>query len=485
MNPMDPSRDEITRVTRRHFLERCMGGVGQVALGSLLNPGLWSATQAAAESPLAARAPHFAPRAKNVIFLQMAGGPSQLDLFDYKPMLEKYNGTPCPEEYIRGEKFAFIRTVPKILASPHKFQRYGKSGAEISDLLPHTASIADDITIIKSMRTEQFNHAPAQIFMFTGFNLPGRPSLGSWVTYGLGSENQDLPGYVVMITGNQPDGGGACFGNGFLPSAHQGVRFRSEGDPVLYVSNPKGVDRERRRQSIDAVNDLNRMGLERAGDPEIEARIEQYELAFRMQASVPELSDLKSEPAEVHELYGSNPAEPSFANCCVMARRLVQRGVRFVHIVHWGWDSHGTSPGDDLMTGLPERCKQTDQPSAALVKDLKRLGLLDDTLVIWGGEFGRTPMNEERNGSKLLGRDHHPQSFSMWMAGGGLKPGVTHGATDELGYNAAEDIVHTHDLQATILNQLGLDHTRLTYKFQGRDFRLTDVSGEVVKKILA
>jgi hypothetical protein len=429
--------------------------------------------------------PHFAPRAKRVIFLHMAGAPSQIDLFDPKPVLARYDGTPAPEELIRGERFAFIRGTPMCLKSPYAFAPAGRSGVEISELLPHTAAIADDICLIRSMTTDHFNHAPAQLFVHTGSQLAGRPSMGSWVTYGLGSENQDLPGFVVLVSNSNPDAGTALWSSGFLPTQHQGTRLRSGPDPVLFAADPPGVTREARRESLDTLSALNRLHLGRVGDPEIAARIAQYELAYRMQAAVPDLMAIESEPAEVHELYGTTPGQTSFANNCLLARRLVERGVRFVQLYHWGWDSHGTSSGDDIVTSLTQRCLETDRASAALVTDLKRRGLLDDTLVVWGGEFGRTPMNEARNGSKFLGRDHHPRCFSIWMAGGGVRAGAVHGSTDELGYNVATDPVHVHDLQATILHLLGIDHTRLTYRFQGRDFRLTDVFGEVVKGIIA
>ncbi len=343
-----------------------------------------------------------------------------------------------------------------------------------------------DVCFIRSMHTDHFNHAPAQLFVQTGSQIQGRPGMGAWATYGLGSENRDLPGFVVLTSGGvQPDGGPALWSNGFLPGVYQGTQFRSQGDPVLFVSNPPGVDAKIRRESLDAIGDLNRLHLSKAQDPEIATRIAQYELAYRMQTTVPELMDIAKEPKEVHEMYGTEPGKLAFSNNCLLARRLVERGVRFVQLYHWGWDSHGTSPGDDLMTGLPKRCKETDQPVAALLKDLKQRGLLDETLVVWSGEFGRTPMNEARGGSKFLGRDHHPHCFTSWMAGGGIKGGITHGSTDEMGYRVAEDGVHVHDLQATILHCLGLEHTKLTYRFQGRDFRLTDVHGKVVEKILA
>ncbi|CAG0959861.1 hypothetical protein PHYC_00665 [Phycisphaerales bacterium] len=474
---------DLLAITRREFFARSVTGVGAIALASLLNESAGRAAQP--DSPMLERSPHFAPKIKRVVFLHMAGAPSQLDLFDPKPLLTELDGQPCPADIIKGERFAFTRGTPRVLRSPFTFARHGQCGAEISELLPHTASIADDLTIIRSMRTDHFNHAPAQLFVHTGSQLVGRPSMGSWVTYGLGSRNQDLPGFVVLTSNGNPDGGNALWSSGFLPTGYQGVQFRSQGDPVLYVSNPPGVRDSTRRQSLDALRDLNSMNLAVAGDPEIATRISQYELAYRMQASVPELMDIASEPPDVHAMYGTTPGQTSFANNCLLARRLLERGVRFVQLYHWGWDSHGTGAGDDIVHSLPQRCRECDQPTAALVKDLKQRGLLDDTLVIWGGEFGRTPLNEARNGSTFLGRDHHPHAFTMWMAGGGLKHGLTYGQTDELGYRVARDAVHVHDLQATILHLLGLDHKKLTYRFQGRDFRLTDVHGEVVRGILA
>lgn len=474
-------QDKIRDVTRRHFFKQTGFGIGSLALTSLLNDRLFAAPQQA-QLPK----PHFAPKAKNVIFLFMAGGPSQLDLFDPKPKLNQYDGQPIPEEYVKGERFAFIKGTPRLLGSPFNFKQHGQSGAIISDILPNLTRHADEIAIIRSMKTTQFNHAPAQIFMNTGHQIIGRPSVGSWTIYGLGSENKDLPGFVVLLSGESaPDGGKSLWGSGFLPTTYQGVEFRSKGEPVLFVSNPEGVSSEVRRDTIDALRDLNTLKNKEVNDPEINTRIAAYELAYRMQSSVPDLTDISKEPTSVHEMYGTEPGRTSFANNCLLARRLVERGVRFVQLYHRGWDTHGNSIGGDIVVKLPKLCRDIDKPISALLTDLKQRGLLDETLIVWGGEFGRTPINEERNGSKLLGRDHHPRAFTMWLAGAGIKPGVTIGQTDELGYNIVEDPVDVHDLHATMLHLMGLDHTRLTYKFQGREFRLTDVHGNVVQKILA
>ena len=485
---MSKQADSLREITRRHFFKQSGFGIGALALSALLDEQLF-ASSALSDGGPAPQGPHFAPKAKSIIYLFMAGAPSQLDLFDHKPKLKQYDGKDIPEEFIKGERFAFIKGTPKLLGSPFDFKRCGQSGAEISDLLPHLAKHADELALIRSMKTTQFNHAPAQIFMNTGHQIIGRPSLGSWLTYGLGSRSQDLPGFVVLLSGeNNPDGGKSCWGSGFLPTVHQGVEFRSKGDPVLFVSNPDGVSGEVRRSSLDALRDLNQMHDHDAGDPEIATRIAAYEMAYRMQSSVPELTDISREPEQVHDLYGTQlhqGGQASFANNCLLARRLVERGVRFVQLYHWGWDTHGNSVGTDIVAKLPRICRETDRPIGALLTDLKQRGLLDSTLVVWGGEFGRTPVNEARDGSKLLGRDHHPRAFTMWLAGGGIKPGVTIGRTDELGYNIAEDPVDVHDLHATILHLMGLDHTKLTYKFQGREFRLTDVQGNVVRKLLA
>ncbi len=464
--------------TRRTFLKTVGYGIGSAALTSMLS----SESQA---NRLTNRTSN-EPRAKRVICLFMAGAPSQMELFDFKPFLTKNDGEVCPDEYLNGERFAFIRGKPTLLGTRYKFEQAGKSGQWISEQLPHLKSVADDISVIRSMQTDQFNHAPAQLFMNTGFQLPGRPSMGAWLSYGLGTENKDLPAFVVLLSGlNAPDCGKSGWGSGFLPTVHQGVEFRSSGDPVLYVNNPDEIDADLRRASIDAINDLNRMNYQKYLDPEIDTRIKQYELAFRMQTSVPELMDIKKESQETLEMYGAEPGKKSFANNCLLARRLVERDVRFIQLYHRGWDHHGTSPGDDLGHNLPQRCQETDKPAAALIKDLKQRGLLDETIVIWCGEFGRTPMMEARGGDRTYaGRDHHPRAFSIWVAGGGFKPGLSYGATDDLGYNVVKDPVHVHDLHATILHQLGIDHKQLTFKHMGRDFRLTDVHGNVVDGLL-
>jgi hypothetical protein len=473
-------------MNRRQFFGRTARGIGGIALAGLLNENLFAlAGVPVAQDPLAIKPPHFAPKAKNVIYLFMAGGPTQVDLFDPKPALTAQDGNPIPESFIAGQRFAFVQGAPKLLASPYRFARHGRSGQELTELLPHTAGIADEIAIIRSMHTDAFNHDPAVTFMTTGATLAGRPSMGAWLTYGLGSENRDLPGFVVLVSGNDQPLGTHYWGSGFLPTVYQGVQFRSAGEPVLFVTNPDWIDSTTRRASLDAIHDLNEAELDQVGDPEISTRIASYEMAYRMQTSVPELMDVTREPQAVQERYGATPGVASFANNCLLARRLVEKGVRFVQLFHRGWDHHGIGRDTDLLHALPKHCGETDRPAAALVMDLKERGLLDDTLVIWGGEFGRTPMNEGRNGTTWLGRDHHPRAFSMWLAGGGIKPGMTLGATDEFGYNVVEDPVHVHDLQATVLNRMGLDHTKLTYRFQGRDFRLTDVSGTVVEKLLA
>ncbi len=449
-----------------------------LALGAAALPGL-----AAEGDP--GRRQHFAPRAKSIIYLHMEGAPPTLDMFDRKPLLDRLHGQKCPDEFLSKERFAFIKGHPLLLGHQHGWLR-AANGIEMCELFPHLAQQLGECTLVRSMFTDQFNHAPAELLLFSGAPRPGRPSMGAWASYGLGSENRDLPAFVVMQSGgNQPSAGKALWGSGFLPSVHQGCEFRSQGDPVLYLQDPAGFDRARRGRTLAALNDLNRTHQERTGDPETIARIAQYELAFRMQMSVPEAVDLQSEPAEVHALYGTTPGEVSLANNCLLARRLVQRGVRFVQLFDSGWDIHGTNPSDDLMTQFPKKAKQLDRALAALLVDLRRTGLLDETLVVWGGEFGRTPMNEARDGSKFLGRDHHPHCHAMLLAGGGVKRGAVVGATDDLGYRVVEAPIHVHDLQATILYLLGVDHERLTWRFQGRDFRLTDVHGKVRRELLA
>ena len=463
-SPISPANP----LARRWFLQQCGVGLGAVALRDLMQ----------ASDPLAPKRPHQEPTAKNVIFLFMGGGPSHLELFDNKPELGKHEGTLPPEGLLDGYRAAFIDPNSTLLGPKFNFAKHGQSGAELSELIPHTASIADEIAIVKGLVTDAFNHAPAQVMMSTGTQQFGRPSMGAWTLYGLGSESRDLPGFVVFSSGQKgPSGGNSNWGSGFLPSMYQGVQFRTSGDPVLYLSNPPGVDSKLQRDSLDSIRRLNRMRLAEVGDPEIETRINSFEMAYRMQSSTPELMDISREPQHVLDMYGAEPGKPSFANNCVLARRLVERGVRFVELFHESWDQHG-----DLISGLTKNCKDTDQASAALVKDLKQRGLLDDTLVLWGGEFGRTPMVQ---GGTDDGRDHHPNAFTMWLAGGGIKPGITIGKSDDLGFNVIEDRVHVHDLHATILHVLGFDHTKLTYRFQGRDFRLTDVAGEVATKILA
>jgi hypothetical protein len=466
--------------TRRALLGGTGLSLGSIALGSLL------AREGRAQTSDARVALHHVPKAKRVVWLHMAGAPSHIDLFDPKPVLVERNAQPIPESFTKSERFAFIKGTPKLLGSPYRFARHGQSGGEVSELLPNFARIADKLAFVRSMHTTQFNHAPAQTLLATGHERLGRPSFGSWASYGLGTTNQDLPAFVVLTSGKYgPDAGASLWSSGFLPTRHQGVRLRSQGDPVPFLSNPPGVDRQGRRNVLDALAKLNARRLAQVGDPEIATRIAQYELASRMQTSVPELADLASEAESVRKRYGIEGDAPGFARNALLARRLLERGVRFVQLYHWGWDSHGTSPGDDIVTSLPERCRECEPASAALIEDLEERGLLDDTLVVWGGEFGRTPMNEERDGSKFLGRDHHPHAFTLVLAGGGIKPGITIGATDELGYRVVEDPVSVHDLHATLLHLLGFDHEKLTFRSQGRDFRLTDVEGEVVRKLLA
>ncbi|WP_146431648.1 DUF1501 domain-containing protein [Blastopirellula retiformator] len=461
-------------ISRRWFMRDCGVGLGAIALADLLR-----GEASAANDPLAEKRPHFPAKAKNVIYLFMAGAPSHLEMFDYKPQLAKFDGTLPPAELLDGYRAAFINPNSKLLGPKFPFAKHGQCGAEISELLPHTAKIADELTIVKAMKTDAFNHAPAQIMMNTGSMLFGKPSLGAWTLYGLGSESRNLPGFVVFSSGKKgPSGGSSNWGSGYLPTVYQGVQLRSVGDPVLYLSNPNGIDRGVQRDSLDAINQLNQMRLETTGDPEIATRINSFEMAYRMQSSGPELMDLSSEPQHVLDLYGVEPDKPSFAKNCLLARRLVERGTRFVQLFHEAWDQHG-----NLTKDLQANCQATDQACAALVQDLKRRGMLDDTLIIWGGEFGRTPMVQ---GGGDDGRDHHPNAFTVWMAGGGTKPGVSYGETDHFGFNTIRDEVHVRDLHATILHLLGFDHNRLSVKFQGLNQKLTGVEpARVVKEILA
>ncbi len=484
---MNLPEQQLRATTRRQFFSRCGLGLGSIALASLLGDKVFGADSAlrtphsALPNPFAPKPPHFPARAKNIIYLFMAGGPSQLELFDYKPKLVELNGQPIPQSFIEGKRFAFMGSShgTKLLGTRREFKQHGQSGAWVSNLFPHTAGIVDDISLVHSCQATLFNHAPAKLFMNTGSGQFGRPSMGSWVTYGLGSESQDLPGFVVLQSG--PRGGAVNWGSGFLPTQFQGVPFRSGGDPILDLSSPKGVSATKQRQTIDAIRDLNLARLVETGDPEITTRIASYEMAYRMQSSAPELIDLSGESEATLKLYGVEKDKPSFARNCLLARRLVERGTRFVQLYHTNWDSHG-GPGENLQSDFEKLCRDVDQGQAALVKDLQARGLLKDTLVVWGGEFGRTPMGENRD---TTGRNHHIDAFTMWFAGGGVKAGATVGASDELGFSAVEYEAHVHDLHATVLHLLGVEHLRQTFRFQGRDFRLTDVSGNVLTKMLA
>jgi hypothetical protein len=497
----DAVKRELELTTRRHFLKECRTGIGMMALGSLLggcdlfsrrsSPGLAPVASSLAfdpSKPLAPKIPHFPGRAKSVIFLHMAGAPSQLELFDYKPDLQKLDGLDCPQSFLEGKKFAFIRGVPKMLGPQVGFRQYGESGQWMSDHLQHFRQVADDVTILKSIQTDQFNHGPAQLLMHCGTPRLGRPSMGSWVTYGLGSANSNLPGFVVLTSGGKnPDAGKSIWGSGFLPSVYQGVQCRSEGEPVLFLQDPPGMDRDLRKASIDAINKVNQQTFEEFGDPETLSRIAQYEMAFNMQIAVPEVMDIHDEPDYILDMYGAKPGKASLANNILLARKLVEKGVRFVQVFDWGWDSHGTDSSLAIDLGFINKVRQVDKPMTALILDLKQRGMLEDTLVVWGGEFGRTPMQENREGKQnpYKGRDHHVEAFTMWMAGGGIKKGVSFGKTDEIGYSAVEGKVSVYDIQATILNQLGFDHEKFTYDFQGRPFRLTDVHGKVIQDIIA
>ncbi len=472
-------------MTRRHFLGQCHLGLGALALSELQSSH--AAAGRVAPDPSMPRPAQYRAKARRVICLHFSGAPPHLDLFDYKPELVKRHNQPCPESLLAGKRFAFTSGVPRLLGTPHQFRQYGHSGVWMSEVLPHLATVADELTFIKSMYSDQFNHAPAELLLYTGSPRQGRPSMGSWITYGLGSESSDLPGFMVLVSGGTlPSAGKSAWGSGFLPSVYQGVQCRSGGDPVLYVSNPEGMDRAVRRMSLDALRDLNEMQLREMGDPETATRIAQYELAFRMQVAVPDVMDISQESKATREAYGAQPGAPSFANNCLLARRLIERGVRFVQLFDWGWDFHGTNIGEDIKKGLPGRCKKMDRPVAALIRDLRQRGLLEETLLIWAAEFGRTPFREGRTAaSNLLGRDHHPHCYTVFLAGAGLKHGLSYGHSDELGFGVAENPVHVHDLQATLLHLLGFDHTRLTVRYEGRDFRLTDVHGRIVHPILA
>ena len=465
------NRDILQQQTRRHFFHDCGVGVGKLALASLLadaKPGL-----AAPTGPFTPQPAHFAPKARRVIYLFMAGAPSQLDLFDYKPELARLEGKPIPPSVIKGQRYAFIQPDAAVLGPRFRFAKHGQSAAEVSEMLPNLAKVVDDIAFVRSVHTDLFNHSPAQLFVNTGSGVPGRPSIGSWLSYGLGSEANDLPSFVVLKSGGNLSGGAAMWSAGFLPSVHQGVPFRGQGDPILHVADPDGYDRKAQRDSLDLIRDLNESRRAAVGDPEIATRINAYEMAFRMQSRAPELMDFSQEDENTRKLYGARPGDgqAAFANNCLLARRLAERGVRFIQVYHSGWDHHS-----DVAGGLRRQCRQTDQACAGLILDLKRRGMLEDTLVIWGGEFGRTPMVEASAAlGRSMGRDHHPQAFTMWFAGGGIKPGVTIGGTDELGFHPVERPVHVHDVQATLLHCLGIDHRRLTFKFRGLKFRLTGV----------
>jgi hypothetical protein len=482
--------EHLKNISRRHFLLESAAGLGAAALGTFMFGCNSKSTSplSAVLDPMSPKAPHFTGKAKRIIYLHMAGAPSQLELFDYKPELQKLNNQLCPPSLLEGKRFAFIRGVPKMLGPQAAFKQRGHAGAYVSENLPHFAQVADEVSFLKGVYTDQFNHAPAQLFVHSGSPRLGRPSIGSWVTYGLGTENDNLPGFVVLTSGGKtPDAGKSVWGSGFLPSVYQGVQCRSEGDPVLFLSDPDGVDRGLKRKTIDAINEVNRKHYEDFHDPETLTRIAQYEMAFRMQVSVPEVMNINNEPDYIHQLYGTTPGKASFANNCLLARKLVEQGVRFVQLFDWGWDSHGTDENLAIDIGFKNKCREIDRPMTALLLDLKQRGLLEETLVVWGGEFGRTPMqeNRENKNNPFLGRDHHVEAFTMWMAGGGIKQGTTWGETDEIGYYPINGKVSVHDVQATILNQLGFDHEKLTYQFQGRPFRLTDVGGKVISEILA
>lgn len=466
--------------TRRHFLRNCATGLGATWFASQIGSSAFGATSAGG--------PAIPARAKRVIFLHMIGAPSQLELFDNKPALKAVDGKDCPSEYLEGNRFAFIQGTPKMLGPRYDFKQYGDSGAWVSDRLPHFSKVVDKVCFVKSMQTDQFNHGPAQLMVHCGQSRVGYPSIGSWVTWGLGSDTDDLPGFIVLLSGGRPPRvGKALWSSGFLPSVYQGVQCRSKGDPVLNVSNPQGVSRDERRSALDALDRLNRINYETFGDPETLTRMKQYELAFRMQMAVPDAMDISQEPQRIHEEYGTEPGKESFANNCLLARRLAERGVRFIQLFDWGWDTHGTNESESLSIGLTNKCNQTDRPMTALLNDLERRGMLEDTLVVWSGEFGRTSMAENRGGQKTRfdGRDHNPNAFTIWMAGGGIRPGISYGATDELGYQIAESPVHLRDFHATMQHLLGIDHQKLVYPYQGLDQKLTGVKpARVIDEIL-
>lgn len=485
---------QLSSCTRRHFLKESAFGLGALAMGTMLgscgNLFKNKQTQIAYDPahPLLPKAPQFPGKAKSIIYIHMAGAPSQLELFDYKPELMKMNGQDCPPSILRGKKFAFITGVPKMLGAQASFAQYGQSRTWVSENLPHFSTMVDEVTLLKAVYTDQFNHAPAQLLVHTGSARLGRPSIGSWVTYGLGSENQNLPGFVVLTSGGSfPDAGKSVWGSGFLPSVYQGVQCRSEGDPVLFIKDPDGMPRDLRKKSIDAINAVNKAEYEEYNDPETLSRISQYEMAYRMQISAPEVMNINDEPQYIHDMYGTQPGKACFANNVLLARKLVEKGVRYVQLFDWGWDDHGDKAENAVDIGLKNKCRSTDKPVTALLLDLKQRGLLEETLVVWGGEFGRTPMMENRNGQQnpFKGRDHHTDAFTIWMAGGGIKKGFSYGETDEIGYSAISGKVSAFDIQATILSQLGFNHEEFTYMSQGRPFRLTDVSGRVINEIIA
>lgn len=486
MKPLPFGSHPLAAATRRQFLGSSFG-LGAAAFATLGGVPVRGDVAFDDRQPLALRPSHYPGKVKQVIFLHLAGSPPHLDLFDYKPELVARNGEDCPDEFYEGKQFAFTSGRPKLLGTPRTFAQHGRSGAWISDALPEIATLADDLCFIRSMHTDQFNHAPAEMLLYTGSPRMGRPAMGSWITYGLGTENQDLPGFVVLVSGgSNPSAGKSAWGSGFLPSVFQGVQCRSQGDPVLYASDPEGMSREVRRTSLDAIGELNRLQSERYAHPETMTRVAQFELAFRMQMAVPEVMDITRETPETLAAYGAEPGAASFANNCLLARRLVEQGVRYVQLFDWGWDFHGTGPGEDIRDGLTNRCRPMDRAVAALIRDLKERGLFDETLIIWSGEFGRTPFREGRTAqSAQLGRDHFPDCYTMFLTGGGVKRGFTYGASDELGFSIAENPVHVHDLQATILHLLGIDHLQLTHRFQGRDYRLTDIHGNLIEPILA